>query len=117
MGASHSEQWQRLYQQKSHSFLEERCYHASGVTDLATLQASFTAMEKRYALPHFADIVRAFQPSLGNVKSFTVAISSATHDIRIPGLVWGAIQAAIEVRTNALVFCRFCAPADLLNFY
>ena len=68
MGQSHHEQWQHLYQQKSHSFLEEKCYRASGVTDMAELQASFSDLERLYRLQHFSDIVRAFQPSLVNVN-------------------------------------------------
>ena len=42
MGTSHSEQWQRLYQQKSHNFLEANCYSASGMAGLTTLELSFS---------------------------------------------------------------------------
>lgn len=98
MGALHSEQWQRLYQQKSHSFLEERCYSASRVTDLAKLQESFSDMGNQYKLQRFSDIVQAFQPSLENLKLFTLAIFSATQDVAVTGLVWGAVQAVVEVR-------------------
>lgn len=96
MGPSHPEQWQNLYQQKSHSFLEEKCYRASGVTDMAKLQVSFRDLERLYRLQHLPDILRAFQPILENVKSFTLVISS-TQSVHVPGLVWGANQAVVEL--------------------
>lgn len=115
MGQSHHEQWQHLYQQKSHSFLEEKCYRASGVTDMAKLQASFSDLERLYRLQHFSDIVRAFQPSLANVKSFTLVISSVTHGVHVPGLVWGALQTAVEVWTKPSALQKVHTLADYSN--
>lgn len=115
MDPSPPEQWQHLYQQKSHSFLEEKCYRASGVTDMAKLQASFSDLERLYRLQHFSDIVRAFQPSLESVKSFTLVISSATQDVPVPGLVWGAIQAVVEVWTKPSALNKVHKLADHSN--
>lgn len=97
MDASQSQQWQRLYQQKMNIFLDERCRRAPGVTDPAKLQASFSDMESQYSQPGFSNILRGFQPSLNNVESFTLVISSATQSVPVSGLVWGAIQAVVEV--------------------
>ena len=61
-GASQSEQWQRLYQQKSHNFLEANCYSASAVADLATLEMSFSNMGKDHAPKHFLVFYGRFSP-------------------------------------------------------
>jgi hypothetical protein len=91
------DQWRRLYQQKRHDFLEEKCTNAARIQNMDQLQQSIREMSTRYGLRRLPMLSRSLQPTLDNVHSFTGAISSASQYAPIACLVWGGIQAVIEV--------------------
>lgn len=99
MDASCSSQWQVLYREKCHDFFEERCYGASTIKGHEALQASIRGFSKKYKVPNLPDIIRAFEPSLSNLKPFSLVVHSVSQDENISNLLWGGIYAVVEVGT------------------
>lgn len=98
MEVSLLDNWQQMFQQTSQVLLEKKCYRASGVKNLSALQSSFQQMLTLYNLSQLSDNVQSFRPSLRKLESFVSAITLAAQSNDIAGLVWGVIQAVVEVR-------------------
>lgn len=91
------DQWRRLYQQKRQVLTEEKCTNAARIQSMDELQQSIREMSSRYGLRRLPMLISSLQPTLDNVKSFTNAITSAAQYAPIACLVWGGMQAVIEV--------------------
>jgi hypothetical protein len=113
MSIARLDQWRRLYQQKRHDFLEEKCIGAARIKSIEDLQQSLREMASRYGLRRLPQQTLALNSSLDNLKSFSSAISSASQYAPIACLVWGAIQAVMEVISIIHSYRWFAADSVL----
>ena len=97
MESQQLERWKRLFEQKRNNLLEEQCENAIAVQSLEDLQRDLHQMAMRYGHGVFPDTLHKLKPSLNHLSSFTSAISSAAQYNPVACLVWGAIQAVVEV--------------------
>ncbi|KAL9103692.1 MAG: hypothetical protein Q9163_001286 [Psora crenata] len=107
------ERWIRLFDQARHDLEEEQCnsvLRTSGLDDLiANLDRSAT-LYSRHELPRLASKIH---PSLRHIESFTSAISSASQYRPVACLVWGGIQAVLQV----LYHCACLLPNVLEEMF
>ena len=104
MESQQLERWEQLFEQKRNDLLEEQCETALGVQSLEDLQRNLHQMAMDYHDGLFQVTLHRLKPSLDHLQSFTKAISSAAQYNPVACLVWGAIQALMEVSLRSLKF-------------
>jgi hypothetical protein len=97
----HRDHWERLFAQKKQEFLESDCRRALDISNFDQLQIALQNLATEYQAGTFPDFVNRLNPSLQHVRSFTKAITSASQYDPHATLVWGAIQAVMEVRIRS----------------
>lgn len=95
------EQWQRLFEQKRHALLEEECGKALDIASLEDLQTALRDLTMTYSRTSYPGIIEKLDPGLNHLMSFTNAISSASQYEPVACLVWGSIQAIMQVFFHA----------------
>ena len=91
------ERWERLFDQARHELEEEQCVAAlttAGMDDLVRALERAATVHSRQEVHR---LVAKLHPSLQHIQSFTAAISSAVQYNPIACLVWGGIQAVLQV--------------------
>ena len=97
MGKYSLESWKTLFDQKEQALIENNCHDALGITSFEDLQASLHAMAQEYGHSGFPDIANRLQPGFRYLGSFTDAITSASQYDGRACLVWGTLQAFVQV--------------------
>lgn len=97
MDSQQLERWQQLFEQKRNDLFEEQCDCAVEVQSLEDLQRRLHQMAMEYCHGLFPNTLDRLEPSLNHLKSFAGAISSAAQYEPVAYLVWGVIQAVVEV--------------------
>lgn len=95
-----SDEWIRLEGQKRHDLLEADCSGALHISTLEDLKENLHDMPDRYRIRQLPAFVSRLEPVLQNLKSFADALTSASQYSPIACLVWGGIQAIVEVRNT-----------------
>lgn len=121
-----SDEWIRLEGQKRHALLEADCSEALHISTMEDLKENLHEMPDRYNIRQLPGFVSKLEPVLQNLKFFTDALTSASQYSPIACLVWGGIQAIVEVRDTqnltqllrliprrALAWCLVCQRKSL----
>jgi hypothetical protein len=91
------ERWERLFDQARHDLEEEQCGNALMTTGLDQLMSNLDRSATVYNRHEILRFANKLQPSLQHIRSFTAAISSATQYTPIACLIWGGMQAVLQV--------------------
>lgn len=96
------EEWVRLYHQKRRDLLSEKCINATGIRTKHDLQRSLISMSWRKR-DRGGDlrIGKTLQNlDLERIDHFATAVSLASQHPLTANLIWGCVQACLEVRVN-----------------
>lgn len=99
----HQNQWERLFEQKRHEFLANDCRSALDVGSFDDLQAGLRQIVSEYQASGFPNLLSRVNPILNHVQSFNNAVTSASQADPRTCLVWGAVQALMQVGRTALL--------------
>lgn len=88
----------RLEEQKRQDLLETGCDEALRISTVGGLKDSLHEMIDRFRVRELPHLVQQLNPTLEHLQSFTAAITSASQYEPVACLVWGGIQAVVEVR-------------------
>lgn len=91
------ERWERLFDQARHDLEEERCDSALATTGLDQLMGNLERSAMLYSRQEISRLANKLHPSLKHIQTFTSAVSSAAQYTPIACLVWGGIQAVLQV--------------------
>lgn len=91
------ETWTTLFDRKEEALQDAKCFDALEVSSFDQLQASLYSMSETYGHHGFPDIVNKLSPGLGYLQSFHSAINSASQYDPRACLVWGIMQAVVQV--------------------
>jgi hypothetical protein len=98
MGKYYPESWEGLFAQKEQALRDNGCQEALDIASFDELQTSLHIIAQEYGDSGFPDIIARLQPGFRYLDSFTTAITSATQYDPRACLVWGVLQAFIQVR-------------------
>lgn len=93
------EQWERIFKQKQRELLANSSPGALQVNNFDELSTGLHSLATSYRSTGFPSFVSRLGPSFEQVKTFTAAITSACQYEPRACLVWGAMQALVQVRT------------------
>lgn len=99
MSGYQADQWRRLWEQKRQSLLEEKCDRALEIHSFEDLQQCLRDLTAVHSRGSFPGILDKLNPSLRHIESFTGAISSAAQFEPVACLIWGSVQAVVQVST------------------
>lgn len=91
------ERWERLFDQAKHDLEEENCGNALKTTSIDELMANLDRSAIVYSRLEISQLAKKLHPSLQHIQTFTSAISSAVQYNPIACLVWGGMQAVLQV--------------------
>lgn len=95
------ERWERLFDQARHDLEEEQCGHALTTTGLDDLMCNLNRSATLYSRQEISRLANKLHPTLKHIQAFTSAISSAVQYTHIACLVWGGMQAVLQVLYTA----------------
>lgn len=99
--------WLTLFEEKRR-FLEAESGNISvKVSDFEQFQTASSSLSKRYAQRALPRLLLRLYPTLSHITSFTKAISSCAQSNTIATLIWGGLQATLEVRRKRLIPHQF----------
>ena len=93
--SSRRDEWIRLEEQKRSDLQDAECAEALRINSLDDLQENLHEMVEKFKIRN--GIIQKLDPALDHLKSFTQAITSASQYTPVACLVWGGIQAVVEV--------------------
>ena len=93
--SSRRDEWIRLEEQKRNDLLDADCDDALRILTLEDLQENLHGMADEFKIRN--SFVEKLNPALAHLTSFTKAISSASQYTPVACLVWGGIQAVVQV--------------------
>ena len=91
------DRWEKLFDQARHDLEEEECGNALKTADLDELNSSLKRTATVYSQHAIVGLVEKLRPSLQHIQTFTSAISSAVQYDPVACLVWGSMQAVLQV--------------------
>ena len=91
------ERWERLFDQARHDLEEEECGNALMTTGLDELMANLNRSATLYSRREITQLANKIHPTLQHLNTFTAAISSAVQYNPVACLVWGGVQAVLQV--------------------
>lgn len=91
------ERWERLFNQAQHDLEEEHCGNALMTAGLDQLMSNLDRSATVYSRHEISRLANKLHPSLQHIQTFTAAVSSAAQYTPIACLIWGGMQAVLEV--------------------
>lgn len=89
--------WERLFDQAQHDLEEEHCGNALMTAGLDQLMSNLDRSATVYSRHEISRLTNKLHPSLQHIRTFTAAVSSAAQYKPIACLIWGGMQAVLEV--------------------
>ncbi len=90
------DEWMRLAEQQHNDLLNAECDQSLHIASLDDLQENLDEMVEKFKIRN--SFIEKLNPTLDHLTSFTQAITSASQYTPVACLVWGGIQAVMEVR-------------------
>lgn len=92
-----------MFNRNEQALIDANCGDALSIASYNDLRDSLYLIANEYRHQGFPDIVTQLEPGLRYLDSFHSAITSASQYDPRACLVWGAVQAFVQVRTLRLV--------------